>query len=61
METKSGGTTTSRRSVTVRSGSVARVTSTGNGRVSCRIVLNGKTVASKTGTGFVMCSSTITR
>jgi hypothetical protein len=40
---------------------VARVTSTGNGRVSCRIVLNGKTVASKTGTGAVTCSSTVTR
>ena len=60
-ETKSGGTTTSRRSITVRSGSVARVTSTGNGKVSCRIVLNGKTVASKTGTGAVTCSSTVTR
>jgi hypothetical protein len=61
LETKNGGTTTSRRSVTVRSGSVARVTPTGNGRVSCRIVLNGKTVASKTGTGAVTCSSTVTR
>jgi hypothetical protein len=60
-ETKSGGTTTARHSVTVRSGSVARVTSTGNGTVSCRIVLNGKTVASKTGTGSVTCSSTVTR
>ena len=61
LETKNGGTTTSRRSVTVRSGSVARVTSTGNGRVSCRIVFNGRTVASKTGTGAVTCSSTVTR
>ena len=61
LETKNGGTTTSRHSVTVRSGSVARVTSTGNGRVSCRIVFNGRTVASKTGTGAVTCSSTVTR
>ena len=60
-ETHSGGTTTSRRSVTVRSGSVARVTSTGSGKVSCRIVLNGRTVASKTGTGSVTCASTVTR
>lgn len=58
-ETKNGSTT-SHRSVTVRSGSVARVTSTGNGKVSCRIVLNGMTVASKTGTGAVTCSSTVT-
>ena len=61
VETKKDGTTTSRRSVTVRSGSVARVTSTGSGKVSCRIVLNGKTVVSKTGTGAVTCSSTVTR
>lgn len=60
-ETHSGGTTTSRQSVTVRSGSVARVTSTGSGKVSCRIVLNGRTVASKTGTGSVTCTSTVTR
>ncbi len=59
-ETKNRGTTTARRSVTVRSGSVARVTSTGNGRVSCRIVVNGRTVADKTGTGTVTCSTTVT-
>jgi hypothetical protein len=60
LETKKGSTTTSRQSVTVRSGSVARVTSTGNGRVSCRIVFNGRTLASKTGTGAVTCSATVT-
>ena len=61
LETKSGGTTTSRRSVTVRSGSVARVTSTGSGRVSCRIVLNGRTVVSKSGSGAVTCATHVTR
>jgi hypothetical protein len=61
LETKSGGTTTSRRSVTVRSGSVARVTSTGSGQVSCRIVLNGRTVVSKSGSGAVTCATHVTR
>lgn len=60
LETKKGSTTTSNQSVTVRSGSVARVTSTGTGRVSCRIVYNGQTVASKSGTGAVTCSATVT-
>jgi hypothetical protein len=60
-ETKNGSTTTSRRSVTVRSGSVARVTSTGGGQVSCKIVLNGRTVASKSGSGAVTCSARVTR
>jgi hypothetical protein len=60
-ETKSGGTTTSRRSVTVRSGSVARVTSSGSGRVSCRIVLNGRTVVSKSGSGAVTCATHVSR
>ena len=60
LETKKGNTTMSRQSVTVRSGSVARVTSSGNGHVSCRIVFNGQTVASKTGTGAVTCSATVT-
>lgn len=59
-ETKTGGTT-AHRSTTVRSGSVARVTSTGGGRVSCRIVLNGRTVVSKSGTGAVTCSTRVTR
>jgi hypothetical protein len=59
-ETKSGGTT-AHRATTVRSGSVARVTSTGGGRVSCRIVLNGRTVVSRTGTGAVTCSTRVTR
>lgn len=60
LETKKGHSTTSSQSVTVRSGSVARVTSTGSGQVSCRIVFNGQTVASKSGTGAVTCSATVT-
>jgi hypothetical protein len=59
-ETNSGGTT-ARHSVTVRSGSVARVTSTGGGHVSCKIVLNGRTVANKSGSGAVTCSARVTR
>jgi hypothetical protein len=59
-ETNSGGTK-ARRSVTVRSGSVARVTSTGGGHVSCKIVLNGRTVANKSGSGAVTCSARVTR
>ena len=60
MEKKKGSTTTSRQSVTVRSGSVARVTSTGSGRVSCKIVVNGRTLADKTATDTVTCSATVT-
>jgi hypothetical protein len=49
----------SRQSVVVRSGSTARVTSRGSGKVTCRIVLNGRTVASKSGTGSVTCSARV--
>ena len=55
------GKAPSRRSVVVRSGSVAKVTSTGTGSVSCRIVVNGKTVVRKSGSGSVTCSTRINR
>jgi hypothetical protein len=45
----------------VRSGSVAKVTSTGAGTVSCRIVLNGRTIVRKSGSGAVTCSAHVDR
>ena len=56
-----GGKAPARRSVVVRSGSVARVTSRGTGSVSCRIVVNGRTVMHRTGSGSVTCSTRVTR
>lgn len=55
----SKGTSPSKRSVVVRSGSVARVSSRGNGKVSCRIVVDGRTVARKSGSGSVTCSARV--
>ena len=55
----SKGTSPSKRSVVVRSGSVARVTSRGSGKVSCQIVVDGRTVARKSGSGSVTCSARV--
>jgi hypothetical protein len=38
---------------------VARVSSRGNGKVSCRIVVDGRTVARKSGSGSVTCSARV--
>jgi hypothetical protein len=56
-----GGKAPARRSVVVRSGSVASVTSRGSGSVSCRIVVDGRTVVRKTGSGSVTCSARVSR
>jgi hypothetical protein len=56
-----GGKAPSRRSVVVRSGSTASVTSRGSGSVSCRIVVDGRTVVRKTGSGSVTCSTRVSR
>ena len=53
------GTSPAKRSVVVRSGSVARVTSRGRGTVSCRIVVDGRTVARRSGSGSVTCSARV--
>jgi hypothetical protein len=55
----SKGKSPSKRSVVVRSGSVARVSSRGDGKVSCRIVVDGRTVARKSGSGSVTCSARV--
>ena len=55
----SKGTAPAKRSVVVRSGSVARVTSRGAGEVTCRIVVDGRTVARKSGSGSVTCSARV--
>jgi len=55
----SKGTTPAKRSVVVRSGSVARVTSSGAGKVSCRIVVDGRTVARQSGSGSVTCAARV--
>jgi hypothetical protein len=56
-----GGKAPAKRSVVVRSGSVASVTSRGSGSVSCRIVVDGRTVVRKTGSGSVTCSTRVSR
>ena len=55
----SQGGSASQRSVQVRSGSTARVTSRGSGTVSCRIAVDGRTLVQRSGSGSVTCSARV--
>jgi hypothetical protein len=52
-----------RRSGVARSGSSVSVTSrsSGSGKVTCRIVIDGQTVSERSGSGAVSCGARVTR
>jgi hypothetical protein len=52
-----------RRSSVVKSGSSISVTSrsSGSGKVTCRIVVDGRTVSERSGSGAVSCGARVTR